>query len=650
MAIDGCKRDRPMKMRLSAGSALSAFRHVLISLALVAGGWVQAHADAHDHIKARAWFEDTSGQMTLAQVRQADFVPYQSVLSRGFGSSPVWVRLTIDPTAAGAIHSAAQEDKLILRIRPVYLDHVELFDPAFPAATPRVTGDRWPSKRDEFRSANLNFEIPRGQAPRDIYLKLTSSSTRLLYVEAYSLRDLYTADSRLMTWYGVALGLSMLFLVWGLVSWLISKELLLGAFVASQTASVVISVLILGFARFSFGDWIAPAWLDTGTSVLVVFTVFVTLWYYTELWREFAPARWAFRSLQALLWVFPVQMLLFAAGYASLALQINWVVVLVTPIPNLVIALTARGWNAPENDRPALIPRSIMLAYFTFHLGFMMYAAMTALGAFEHLTVPLYLVIIHALLNGVLAVLLLQYRFFVSRAHQNQLGLRLALSEQQVAREREFLRERDSLLAMLTHELKTAMSAISVLLGGKRGTEPLAGKIREAIFGMDEVINKTMEMARFDNASVQLKLAPLDLVAECRAVIGGLDAREQVAIQAPDAFVIPCDHEVFTTIMNNLLSNALKYRAANSVVELVITPQARASSGVAIDVINQAGPVGFPDPHRVFGKYYRSPLSKGYTGSGLGLYLVKGLVSMLGGEVSYAQRDNNVRFTLWLPT
>jgi signal transduction histidine kinase len=50
----------------------------------------------------------------------------------------------------------------------------------------------------------------------------------------------------------------------------------------------------------------------------------------------------------------------------------------------------------------------------------------------------------------------------------------------------------------------------------------------------------------------------------------------------------------------------------------------------------------------VFEKYYRSPGAYRKTGSGLGLYLVKSYMHLLGGQVSYAVVDDQAEFALWI--
>ena len=80
-------------------------------------------ARAQDQIVDKAYWTDVSGQASFEQAREASYTPYSGVLSKGFNSHTQWIRLRI-----AAVPPDGQ-DTLVLRIRPVYLDNITLYDP-----------------------------------------------------------------------------------------------------------------------------------------------------------------------------------------------------------------------------------------------------------------------------------------------------------------------------------------------------------------------------------------------------------------------------------------------------------------------------------------------------------------------------------------
>mgnify|MGYP000338362180 CR=1 FL=1 len=64
---------------------------------------------------------------------------------------------------------------------------------------------------------------------------------------------------------------------------------------------------------------------------------------------------------------------------------------------------------------------------------------------------------------------------------------------------------------------------------------------------------------------------------------------------------------------------------------------------------NVIGNMGTPDSELAFEKYYRGPSATMVSGSGLGLFLVRELTHVLGGEVKLSIKDNLITFTVWIP-
>lgn len=66
-------------------------------------------------------------------------------------------------------------------------------------------------------------------------------------------------------------------------------------------------------------------------------------------------------------------------------------------------------------------------------------------------------------------------------------------------------------------------------------------------------------------------------------------------------------------------------------------------------MVNAASPGDLPDEGRLFEKYDRRPRARRLTSSGLGLFLVKGLVDLMQGAIRYEVWPDRVEFSLWLP-
>lgn len=112
-----------------------------------------------DHIREKAWLEDPSGQLSWSDVQQKTAQPYTGMLSKGFGKSVIWLKLRIDPGVRPAPNK--EPDRMVLRIRPVYLDDIQIYDTLAPQGLAGTTGDRHHPRLDEFQG--LDFFVRRIQ-------------------------------------------------------------------------------------------------------------------------------------------------------------------------------------------------------------------------------------------------------------------------------------------------------------------------------------------------------------------------------------------------------------------------------------------------------------------------------------------------------
>ena len=121
----------------------------------------------------------------------------------------------------------------------------------------------------------------------------------------------------------------------------------------------------------------------------------------------------------------------------------------------------------------------------------------------------------------------------------------------------------------------------------------------------------------------------------------------RVVLALPVPTCVHSDPQLLETVLRNLVDNAVKYSPPDTAVHLDL--QAAGGDGVQLTVRNTVGPAGKPDPAKVFTKYYRHAQARRWTGSGLGLYLVNGLVQTLGGRLRYVDEGLGIAFALWLP-
>ena len=196
---------------------------------------------------------------------------------------------------------------------------------------------------------------------------------------------------------------------------------------------------------------------------------------------------------------------------------------------------------------------------------------------------------------------------------------------------------------MLSHELKTPLFSIRTAI--KRGNRS-QDTIEQAVHDMSLVLERTALMNEMEDNRIVPRMDYVDLVQVVIECLDRCQIAKRVRTSLDDLPTMQTDSVLLKVILSNLIDNALKYSPPETMVEISALHN---GTGVFIIVENEVGDAGRPEVGRVFSKYYRSPMTR-QTGSGLGLYVIKGLSTQLGGELNYAPTSPKVRFELWLPS
>lgn len=620
-------------------------------------------AHAHDHIVERSWLEDATGQLAWPQVQQQATQPFAETLSRGYGTGVVWLRLRIDPQASHAPATATAADGLVLRIRPAYLDEVVVFDPLVPGGRVGAVGDLYHPRLDVLQGADFLLPIARGDAPRDIWLRLSSTSTRQIHVAAVDRSALDALTLRQTLLVSLYLGVVAVLMVWGLSNSLLLREGVtgvMGAFALMQLTAGLFGLSTSGILRVFWPlAWSAQS-LNLLGSVFSVVVVFGGLLFHWRFLREFQPPRWAMGLLLSMLALAGFNLLLLALGQVMWALQNNLLSILLAPPVCLVCAATGRAWAAAEGAGAPALSRRMVVAFYVVFLLIMVVAATTGLGWLAPTEWTLYISQLQTLVSSALLMLMLQYRAFRGNEQRQQALLAVETIHLQMAHERHMREEQEKLMAMLAHEIKTPLATMHLRLdsSAKGGLA-----MRKAMRDMDGVIERCLQTLQFGGGKLAPQLQMCSLAGIVQDAVASCPQPAQVRLPVLPALVLQTDPQLLFLVLSNLLENACKYAAPDTAIELrcaVIeasgapaappsAPTGPSAPVVRLELSNLPGRAGWPDTAHVFDKYYRSPQAQRQSGTGLGLYLVKNLMQALGGQIDYQPDATVVRFVLTLP-
>lgn len=581
---------------------------------------------------------DASGTATLAKVQQLDqWEPFTGWKSWAYGPEPVWLRMQIPAT------TAANAPSWILVVRPAFLDRVTFYDPT--TGVERHSGDFLPPNEEALGSVLFTFEAPAMPVARLVYVKVQSTSARVVHLSLMP-RMQAQAYTRGAEWtMGASLVLSVVFWVWALTRWLQTSDRIMGFFALKQLVISLWGFFFLGFARVTVGDWFAEGTLSK-ISILVAVNGMVStiLWFYAALLAEYKARAWMLTALNLAGWTIQALGLLNFVGQTQLSLQI-----INTAAPLLLLWIVLTLWSAKPQGTPPPIPKAALLGYL------MVYAVLNSLPSLMYLKVipesPILFVGNMSLLvaDGLVMMVILNIRQRRFKEKHQAISTQLMLQQEQARLDQQYLDEQRKLLAMLAHEMKTPLANLRIWMeAGPKGRPVMA----RAIHDMDRVIERCVHAGQLSGHSLQPRNEWLDAVELTQSVLVTSRQPGRVQLKLPtEVSALSADAQMLSIVLSNVLENAYKYSAPETPIELELSARAgpNGKAGWCWRVENAVGAACWPDPDKVFDKYYRSPHAQRQSGSGLGLFLVKSLLELMHGQVVYTPLADRVRFEVWLP-
>jgi two-component system, sensor histidine kinase LadS len=612
---------------------------------------VATAAAGQDLIVDRAYVDDPTGTMSLEDVQRQPLVPYKGILNAGYTSSAHWIRLTIAGVARGdaaaGVQGAPGAGFAVLRIRPVFIDDVQLFDALGTPDTPRRTGDRHAWRASEYQGLSHGFVIPVAAVPRHVWLRLQTTSAHTLQVEALPWSDAHAADAMLAMRHGLLLMVVTLIAIIAAGVALVTRTRTDVAFAWMQVGNVPYALHLLGYARLLLHDIADPATLDTVFALSMFAGVHAANWFYLWLVAEYRPAPLALLSLQVPLLLLPVQVLLVAAGRMDLALGLNAAGIVAIPVLTVVAASTCRAWD--EDDVVRWLPRWLFLSGLALVLLAAAVWFSSIAGWIPGTAGVLYGFLWHAIAAGTVMCTLVVLRASRSTQRRAAAMLRAQIAESEALAAARLREEQRALCAMLTHEVKTGLSVVRMAVEAPTPSADMQRLANQAIDNITQVIDRTEDVERVTDAS-HMPVGPASLRAVLERARHEATVPDRVDMSLEEGVdEVLTEPDALRRLVALLLENAFAHGASGGRVEVRAEPDRRRDAGVLVWVANLPGASGWPDPDRVFTKYYRSASARHHTGSGLGLSLAASLARQVGSDLRYAPTDTHVRFVLWLP-
>lgn len=619
--------------------------------------------------------DDPEGVLTAEQaLRSGEWQALPSSLSAGFSAAHIWLRVPVRPQGEGEQH-------WILRLNNALLDEVYLYRRdghggwREQRSGETLARDQWPV---DYRSPVFDLALQGGE-PEVLLLRLQSKNALSVSLD-FSPRYWFAESTRReFLGYGLYFGVYLILIGFHSVFWRLTRAPESGWYLVYVGCCVWVEALTVGLPQQLLGIpvWLSDPLLGVAMALgLPIGAVFAS--------RQLALAQVygrLTRLLTGLIWL--------VGGSAALAILLGFYrdampVVLLFSLTLIPLFIALAVWLLLRGHRPA---RFYLLAFGIYYAGVVIaylrnFGVLPAtfwtdhavmIGTMLHMGIMSLRIISHynklkrdkaeaqhqaaelmlmqnARLESLVQARTRELNEELRRRERLEQELRVALTQEQRMRE-----EQSDFVAMVSHEFRTplAIIATSAQQMGRQLDAPLeknqrrCQNIRNAAARLLGLVDDYLTHDRMADARPTSRFVNCDLVALLEGLLADFPVGRIVLDQRLRAGSYWCDAGLLHVAVRNLLANADRHAPEGARVRLVAREE---GERVLLNVSHPGALIAEDERGRLFHKYYRGRQAQISAGAGLGLYMVRRIAQLHGGDVALVGHggDEDICFRLSL--
>lgn len=219
-----------------------------------------------------------------------------------------------------------------------------------------------------------------------------------------------------------------------------------------------------------------------------------------------------------------------------------------------------------------------------------------------------------------------------------------------------------SFIANVSHELKTPMTTIAGFIDGiLDGTIPPEKEkhylniVSQEVKRLSRLVRTMLDLSRIDSGALKLRPARFDLTNTILVALLSFEQKieekkiEVRGLEDAESLFVDGDPDMLHQVVYNLIDNAVKFTNEGGYLQISIT---QGGGRTTVTIENSGSGIAPDELPMIFERFYKTDKSRSQdkNGMGLGLYIVRTIIRLHGGEITASSEQNKfTRFEFWLP-
>lgn len=587
---------------------------------------------------------DQNNQYTIDSIQRCSFESRENLPLFKLAHSDFWIKIAVQS-------SESRLNRLLINIRPHFLYQLDLYEPDGNSWHRQQAGNRFTSRQAQSTLGGYSFltgELLNNQADLFIHIRTSGLIYAAINVEPFELYPINKSKQQFEI--GLQLGAQAFVLIFLIITHLFNPGLKLGRF--TLLMMIVLLCTLSGSGLLSESLFADHPALD-GFTFLGLFFLRVIGWVWV--------AQGILNTFRAPVWYNRTCSLFYVTMFASLVLNrvgMNAIggalmvgAFFVTHIVQVIAA--ARMPHIPK-----IFKITLLIAFVLSDLILALTLLLTQ-HPIQSASSAIYFSRIGDFVQPLILLIVILFGGRLVLSDLNNTKSRLRELAHQTEIEHALLNERKLLVDMLTHEVRTPLGSIRLAIDSikkyfvSNNTSDLKrfNNINQSLKNINDIIEHCSLMNQIDQHSLEINRTRVDLNELLKQYIAALDdaSINRLHFKLQERVITDSDSYILKIIFTNLIENALKYSPTESTIYVNLQSGDLQGKNISITISNRLTQGKAPDLTQIFDRYYRSPLVKHITGTGLGLHLSRVLTVRLGGHLSASVHDDMITFTVSLP-